>query len=330
MVVRSPERPSGAEALLLDVTRIVRQATGVDTARALPPDEPLGALGLDSLALVNAVAAVEGAYGCELPDELWEDRRGISIASLAAALAEAPGSEAAVPAPAPVPATGEQPGVSRSERLFLRLEERGAAGRVAAGALHGAVIGAHWARSRQPCVVLVRDLAGDLPSIPLPGGVTIAPFDGLSDEPLRGIWTKTQAPRMRAHLRRRMEAGIICLAAWEKERIVAYDLLGPSGAEDVSTSAGTCFGLNLYERRSSRGRGIGLALLAASLPYTRDLGFTRQATIVLERNRPMIAAATQMLGFAVTGRAERTELFGRVRWTWPLHGSICSGPRVLV
>jgi GNAT superfamily N-acetyltransferase len=220
--------------------------------------------------------------------------------------------------------------VARSERLFVQLEARGLPGRAVAGALHGAVIGGHWARSRRSCVVLERDLAGDLPSIPLPDGVTIARFDGASDEPLAGIWTETQATRMRAHLRRRMEAGIICLAAWEAERIVAYDLLSPSGAEDVCTAAGTCFGLNLYERRSSCGRGIGLALLAASLAYTRDLGFSRQATIVLERNRPMIAATTQMLGFAITGHAERTELLGHVCWTWPRHGSICRGPRLVV
>ena len=135
---------------------------------------------------------------------------------------------------------------------------------------------------------------------------------------------------MRAHLRRRMDAGMLCLAAWEDGRIVAYDLLGPTGAEDVATSPGTCFGLNLYERRESRGRGIGLALLAASLPYARELGFSRQATIVLERNRPMIAAATQMLGFAVAGRAERSELLGRVRWSWQRHGSTCSGPRLVI
>ena len=107
-----------------------------------------------------------------------------------------------------------------------------------------------------------------------------------------------------------MESGVICLAAWEGDRIVAYDLLGPTGADDVTASNGTCIGLNLHERCEARGRGIGLALLAASLPYTRELGFTRQATIVLERNRPMIAAATQILGFAVTGRAERLELAG--------------------
>jgi GNAT superfamily N-acetyltransferase len=98
----------------------------------------------------------------------------------------------------------------------------------------------------------------------------------------------------------------------------------------VTTSPGTCFGLSLYERRESRGRGIGLALLSASLPYTRDLGFTRQATIVLERNVPMIAAATQLLGFTIAGRAERSELVGRVHWSWQRHGSICSGPRLVI
>ena len=218
----------------------------------------------------------------------------------------------------------------RSEQLYSQLEESGVAGRAAAVVLHRAVIAAHWARSRRRCVLLKRELTGSLPSRPPPDGVTIAAFDGLSDEPLAGLWTGTESARMRAHLRRRMQAGIICLAAWEEGRIVAYDLLGPAGAEDVGTAPGTCFGLDLYERRSARGRGVGLALLAASLSYTRDLGFARQATIAPERDLPLIVAATQLLGFTVAGRAERLEMLGRVSWSWPLHGSICCGPRLIV
>jgi GNAT superfamily N-acetyltransferase len=221
-------------------------------------------------------------------------------------------------------------GISRGEPLFRRLEARGAGGRAAAAALHRAVILAHWARAHQPCVVLARELTGALPEVPLPEGVAVAPYDGRSDEPLAGIWTQTQAARMRDHLRQRMDAGIVCLAAWEAGRIIAYDLLAPDGAEDVATSPGTCFGLDLYERRESRGRGIGLGLLGASLPYARALGCARQATIVLERNSPMITAATQLLGFAVAGRAQRSEVLGRVRWSWQRHGSICSGPRLVV
>ena len=329
MVASVQRRAGSAEELIAEVTRIVREASGVGAGRELPCEEPLGSLGLDSLAIVNVVAAVEGRYARELPDALWDDRRGISIASLAAAVGHAE-CDLAERHHAVVTGTSDQPGVSRVERLFLQLEGRGPGGRVAAGALHRTVIVAHWLRAKQPCVVLTRELDGDLPDVPLPAGVTIAPWDGASDEPLDEIWTRTQAPRMRAHLRRRMQGGIHCLAAWEGGRIVAYDLLGPSGAEDVTTSPGTCFGLNLYERRESRGRGIGLALLAASLPYTRDLGFQRQATIVLERNRPMIAAATQLLGFTVCGRADRSELLGRVRWSWQRHGSICIGPRLVI
>jgi acyl carrier protein/GNAT superfamily N-acetyltransferase len=330
MAARPQQRPGPAGALIDEVAVIVRSATGIDESRSIAVDEPLGALGLDSLALVNAVAAVEGAFACELPDSLWEDRRGISIASLAEAVDAAPVSSAAPSAPAPVVSDGDQPGVSRIERVFLQLEERGPAGRSAAHALHRAVIGAHWARSRQPCLVLERELSGTLPQIALPSGITVAPYDGLSAAPLAGIWTQTQAARMGAHLRRRMQGGMFCLAAWEEGRIVAYDLIGPTGAEDVATRPGTCFGLGLYERRASRCRGIGLALLSASLPYARDLGFARQATIVLERNLPMIAAATQVLGFAVSGCAERSERLGRVTWTWRQHGSICSGPRLFV
>ena len=330
MVASVQVRAESAEEVLAEVTRIVRGATGIGPARELPPEEPLGALGLDSLALVNAVAAVEAAFGSELPDALWEDRGVISIASLAAAVAVPATGALRTRHSGSAPTAPEQPGVSRVELLFQQLEARGAAGRAASGALHRAVILAHWTRAHQPCVVLARDLAGELPDVRLPAGVTVARYDGVSDEPLAGMWTATQAVRMRAHLRRRMNAGIHCLAAWEGGRIVAYDLLGPDGAEDVTTSPGTCFGLNLYERREARGRAIGLGLLAASLSYTRDLGFARQATIVLERNRPMIVAATQLLGFAVAGHAERSEVFGRVRWSWQRHGSTCSGPRLVI
>jgi GNAT superfamily N-acetyltransferase/acyl carrier protein len=332
MAAHPQQRPGPADALIDEVAVIVRRATGIDDSRSLAVDEPLGALGLDSLSIVNAVAAVEGAFACELPDSLWEDRRGISIASLAEAVDAAPISAvpSSPPSPPPAVADGDQPGVSRAERLFLQLEGQGVAGRSAAHALHRAVIGAHWARSRQACLVLERELSGDLPQISPPDGIAIAPYDGVAAAPLVGMWPETQARRMGAHLRRRMHSGILCLAAWEDGRIVAYDLIGPMGAEDVVTRPGTCFGLGLYERRAARCRGIGLALLSASLPYARELGFARQATIALERNLPMIAAATQVLGFAVTGRAERSELLGRITWKWRRHGSVCTGSRLFV
>ena len=152
-------RSLDAEEILAEVTRIVRASTAVGSTRELPAEQPLVALGLDSLALVNAVAAVEAAFGSELPDALWEDRRGVSLASLAAAVASvAPSLPPVAVAAAPVSAPSEQPGNSRVEPLFLRLEASGPAGRAAAGALQRAVILAQWTRARHGCVVLARDL----------------------------------------------------------------------------------------------------------------------------------------------------------------------------
>ena len=246
MAANLQQRSLDAEELLAEVARIVRASTAVDSTRELPAEEPLVALGLDSLALVNAVAAVEAAFGSELPDALWEDRRGVSLASLAAAVASvAPSLPPVAVAAAPVSAPAEQPGNSRVEPLFLRLEASGPAGRAAAGALQRAVILAQWARARHGCVVLARDLTGELPDLPLPAGVTVAPYDGVSDAPLAGMWSSTQAARSLAHLRKGIDAGAHCLAAWENGRIVAFDMLARSGGDDVTVSPGTCFGLYL-------------------------------------------------------------------------------------
>ena len=268
MVASMQLRADSAEQVVAEVTRIVCRATGIGRgARAAAPRSRWRA----RARLARARQRRRGRRGAlraraarralgRSPGHLDREprrRRGRGRSAVPAARS----CRERVRAPSPP----EQPGVSRARaplpatRGARRGRPRGS--RCAAPR----VIVAHWARARQPCVILARDLAGELPEIPLPPGVTIAPYDGASDEPLAGIWTSTQAARMRAHLRRRMDAGILCLAAWEGGRIVAYDLLGPHGAEDVTTSPGTCFGLNLYERRESRGRGIGLALLAASL-----------------------------------------------------------------
>ena len=295
MVASVQRRAESAEELIAEVTRIVREASGVGAGRELPCEEPLGSLGLDSLAIVNVVAAVEGRYRARA-----RPMRSGTIAAasrsraspLQSGIAEC---DLAERHHAAVTGTTDQPGVSRVERLFLQLEGRGPGGRVAAGALHrtrhrgplaarqAALRRPHARARRRParCPAArrrhdrslrrrLRRAAGR----DLDEDASTAHAQPISDGACREASTALRPGRAGA------SSPTTCS--------------GRSGAEDVTTSPGTCFGLNLYERRESRGRGIGLALLAASLPYTRDLGFPRQATIVLERNRPMIAAATQL------------------------------------
>lgn len=72
-------------------------------------------------------------------------------------------------------------------------------------------------------------------------------------------------------------------------------------------------GLYLVEAPGSRGRGIGLALLAYSLRVSRELGFRAQLTAVRQDNQPMLAACVQLLGFRQIGHARRTRILG---FTW--------------
>jgi acyl carrier protein/GNAT superfamily N-acetyltransferase len=311
--------------VLAEISALVREAVGLDPLRELDPAAPLSTFGLDSLALVNAVSAVEEAYAVELPDDVWEDRRGVTLEVLSEAVE---GLEAVrVPAPAVPAGPGEQPGVSRLEGVYAKLEARGAAGTLAARVLDGSVAAVRRVLSRHEVVVMLHDLAA--PAIPLgpPAGVTIdvlAPGEADASA-FATAWPAAQASRFRRRLQRRLDAGATCLAARENGRIVAYILLSAEGDEETRTSPGTCFALDLYEGREVRGRGIGLALLAASVETCRALGFERQAGVVLGRNRPMIAASTQLLGFAVAGRAQRRELLGLRRWRWELSGTRGSG-----
>jgi GNAT superfamily N-acetyltransferase len=174
--------------------------------------------------------------------------------------------------------------------------------------------------------ILLHDLAVPPVRPAPPAGVTIDVLGAGGDvSAFAGVWPAAQAGRLGRRLQRRLDAGATCLVAREDALIVGYILLAPQGDEETRTGPGTCFALDLYERRDVRGRGIGLALLAASVETCRRLGFERQAGVVLGRNRPMIAASTQLLGFAVAGRAERREVLGLRRWRWKLCGSRGSG-----
>ena len=314
-------------ATLDALEEIVRDAVGLDHTRTLDPAQPLCEAGLDSLALVNAVAAIEGAFDLELPDSVWDDRRGITLEVLAEAVGPADPSGAAPAFELSDPI--EQPGVSRLERLFAQLAGRGAKGRLLAAGLRCALGLQRWAASRHELTVLVCDLERPLAASAPPTGIAIAvlPPDD-AGEALAEVWPAGLAPLERRRLRRHLRHGVTCLVATENGRALAYDLLAATGDGEVQTAPGTCLGFDLYERREARGRGIGPSLLAASLETARVLGFRYQATIVLTRNRPMIAAATQLHGFAVAGRARRVRLLGLTRWRWQLRGKAGSGWRL--
>ena len=75
-----------------EIARIIRDELLLGTAREIPFDQPLGELGvgLDSLALVNLLTAVEAAFGVELSDDIWTERGPLSVDDLADLVRSAP------------------------------------------------------------------------------------------------------------------------------------------------------------------------------------------------------------------------------------------------
>ena len=67
------------------IARIIRDELLLGSEREIPLDQPLGELGvgLDSLALVNLLTAVEAAFQVELSDDIWTERGPLSVNDLA-------------------------------------------------------------------------------------------------------------------------------------------------------------------------------------------------------------------------------------------------------
>ena len=313
-----------------EITNIVREQLLLGSERRLPLDVPLGELGLDSLAVLYLVAAVEGTLGVELSEDFLTRRGPISLQDLI---------EAAVTG-RPIQPTGKpvRPGKPtipphhRMERLQHALAGRGPLG---AGARAAATVGGRAERvlfKRTRHYLLERRLDGrEQSAIETPPGVDLRPYRASDDADLAGVWPDFDEKRSRCAMERWLDDGAVALVAAQGSRVVAVDLLsadGDRGEVELAPSRGACWGLHLTEAPDVRGRGIGLALLAYSLRVAEQLGFVAQITAVRDDNAPMLTACVQLLGFRQLGIARRTRILGITRWSWEIDGLRQRGPRL--
>ena len=318
--------PAAAEQ---EIVRIIRDELLLGSERAIPFDQPLGELGvgLDSLALVNLMTAVEAAFGVELSDDIWTERGPLSVDDLAELVRSAPRTAARPTIDRYSPVLQ-----GRMEQFEHALHGRGAAGRAAWAAIRMAAPAKRFLFDRSRHLLLERRL-DDV------SRMEIAPATGIElrqlareEEPdLSNLWEGANGRRMRRVFENAVDDGAITLVACEGSRVVALDLVSARGGEDVEiVSPGACFGFLLVEARAARGRGIGLALAAYSFAVARERGFRTQFTHVWEGNTAMLAAATQLLGFRIIGSAKRTRVAGMTRWSWQVDGTRRRGRRVVL
>jgi acyl carrier protein/GNAT superfamily N-acetyltransferase len=318
--------PRAIEERLL---QIIRTEVLVGSDRELPPDIPLGELGLDSLALVTFLTRVEASFGIALPDDVWIAREPLSIAGVAELVAAAaPVEEPSAAPPAPAPAG---PRLDRSERVEGLLARAGMAGRALWRVVLAGVRLRHFLFERSANVVLERALEGDLPGADTEDGVVLRTYEPSDDPGLSGLWQPYEEERQRHRLAAALRDGVVALVAARNGRVVALDLLSSRGEEDIRLERPqACYGYRLVEAPDARGHGIGVALLAHSLRAAQELGFRSQITVVEDHNRAMLATATLILGFRQIGTARRLRILGRTRWSWEVDGRRGSGPSLVV
>jgi acyl carrier protein/GNAT superfamily N-acetyltransferase len=313
-----------------EIARIVRDELLLGSEREIPFDQPLGelGLGLDSLALVNLLTAVEAAFGVELSDDIWTQRGPLSVDDLAEIV------RGTTPAAAPIPSAQADSAVphGRMERLEQRLQGRGSAGRAAWAAIRIAAPIRRFLFVRTQHVLLERRLDDEtLTDLAPPPGIEFRLLPPGVRPDLADLWAPVHARHMTNVFRREVGRGAIALVACSGDRVVAVDLLSGSGGLDVDVaSPEACFGFFLEEAPVARGRGIGLALAAHSFRVARERGFRTQFIHVWKRNTAMLAAATQLLGFGIVGSARRTQVLGVSRWSWEIGGKRGRGPRLVL
>ena len=317
-------------AIEREIAGIVRTELLLGSEREIPLDQPLGesGLGLDSLALVNLLTAIEASFGVELSDEIWTARGPLSVEDLADIVRSTPRRLA------PVVPVEREPQLlqSRLERLEHRLRARGVAGRAAWAAVRSAAPMQRFLFARTRHLLLERRLdQRSSTELAPPPGVELRTLAAHERPDLAELWPPVYARRMQRTFEREVAKGAIALVACEGAQVVALDLVSRRGGLDVDVkSAGSCFGYFLAEARVARGRGIGLALTAYSFAVARERGWTRQVTHVWEGNSAMLAAATQLLGFRIIGDAHRMRLAGMTRWSWRLGETQGRGPRLVL
>ena len=311
------------------IARIIRDELLLGSEREIPFDQPLGELGvgLDSLALVNLLSAVEAAFRVELSDDIWTERGPLSVNDLAEIV------RSTRPAAAPtLSAQGDSAALhGRMEQLEQRLRRRGSAGRAAWAAIRMAAPARRFLFARTQHVLLERRLDEEISTeIAPPPGIEFRLLLPGERPDLSDLWAPVHARRMTKVFQREVDRGAIALVASVGHRVVAVDLLSGSGGLDVEVnSPGVCFGFLLAEARAARGRGIGLALAAYSFRVARERGFRTQLTHVWKGNTAMLAEATQLLRFRIVGSARRMRVLGISRWSWQIRGKRGRGPRLV-
>jgi len=301
-----------------EVVSVLRRVALGGSDREIRSTDPLGefGLGLDSLALIGFITALENRFGIEIPETIWVDRGQLSLKDLVDLIAESV-DETDLPTPPrdfkPAPADptalestiwGKLKAAASHQGLFP--------------ALLWAIKKFYWKCAnlfyqRDRYYILSFDLTGQpIPTIPAPKG-TRASEVTIDDLPAtEGLWIPGTAAEKKRLFVERLTEGYIGYATWLNGNIVGLCWVTHDGDFEPGTGLHirlrehSSYGLDLNEHPGYPGQGIGLATVAYSLRRSQERGHKYQYSVVHSRNERMLRASIQLLGLKKIGEIVTT------------------------
>lgn len=330
-----------------EIVEVLRRSSLRGSDRQIGLDDALGeqGLGLDSLALVEFITALENRFKVELPDEFWTEREKLSIRHCAELIMQSnvtfsPTAEGYEP----VPNQRSTIGLSWSEKAAAAMREL------------GAIRGIGWILGR--LVLHVTDifylrqkyhiLIFDVEDQPLPSYASSVDLTlrQVTAEDSSAFETFCSAITYRTHtanrimtmelFRQRLESGYVCLGAWLNDEIVAIDWWSGEGYKCPFTGLrfhwpdDTCYAMELFEHPEHTGKGVGLSLLAFSLATAKERGYRYQVAMVIGKNVKMLSASVQLFGFVKIGEIDTTRVLFKPLSSWQIDGASGRGGSVLL
>jgi GNAT superfamily N-acetyltransferase/acyl carrier protein len=311
--------------LAINLRTILRRHALIQGDRQIATNLPLGAtgLGLDSLALLQFITAVENQYEIELPETIWTEKGELTIERFESLVLEQRPelARASIEQQIALSADSRQSTHSEREHHFYELPKASLATRL-------------WRKIRheERFLILEHNLKeGDFPrhSAIIPVEIRTATADDILQS--GSIFPESSRSEKLAAYRRRLVKDVTAFVALLGDKIVGIDWLNGIGSYEsglgleVKMKPGSCFGYDLNEHPDYRGKGVGMALLSHSLESARRANYASQFTIVHASNTKMLSAAVQIFGFEVVGEIVTKRWFGR-RWcTWKLGDRVGRG-----
>ncbi|MEP7086845.1 MAG: GNAT family N-acetyltransferase [Gemmatimonadota bacterium] len=168
--------------------------------------------------------------------------------------------------------------------------------------------------SRGGLALLFEHVVADVPRLPLPEGVRIAPFAGPDWSPFLALSSERRIEKFKA----RIERGRECLVAWRGERPVGFTWVSTRMDADIETyalplPADASYHWDLYVTSEERGSGVGTALAWERLHHSREKCYRVSWRLIDIDNLASQRGAqkTASASTRVVGELRYRNLFGR-------------------